>query len=101
MADNILSTIKRIVQETVRAMVLSDNIIGTVVSTDPLRVRISDKITLEKTHFYILKNAIGVFPVSTTQGNGNCTHSLKIGSKVILNRCLGGEKYVILGELVG
>lgn len=98
--SNILSTMRRIAQETVKSMTPSDNIIGTVVSANPLKVRISEKITLEEVHFYKLKSAVGTYPVYVGNSSGVCKHTLNVGAKVILNRCFGGEKYVILGELI-
>lgn len=100
MADNILMTIKKIIKETVESMVLSDNIVGTVISTNPLKIRINEKMVLEEVHFYKLKSAIGDYPVSGPNITGTCHHRLKVGSRVLLNRCYGGEKYVVLGELI-
>lgn len=97
---NILDTIKKISMDTYNSMTPSDVIIGRVVSLSPLKIRISDKITLEEAHFYKLKSAIGTYPVTTSAGSGTCTHSLDKGDNVLLLRCHGGERYVILGELI-
>ncbi len=98
--SNIVSTIKKLVVETVKSMDLGDNIIGTVVSTKPLKISINEKMTLEEIHFYKLRSAIGSYPVLYKDGTGLCKHELKKGSKVVLSKCVGGEKYVILGELI-
>lgn len=102
--SNLLTTMKKIVHDTVKSMILSDNLIGTVVSVNPLKIAISEKIVLEEVHFLKLKNVIGDFPVEVRSNEGmwrgECKHRLKKGSKVVLNRSLGGEQYVILGELI-
>lgn len=114
--SNLLMTIKRIVHDTVKSMVMCDNLIGTVVSESPLKISINEKMILEDVHFIKLKNAIGNFPVEEVEvegvlhhegthtikskGKGVCKHRLKKGSKVVLSRCFGGEQYVILGELI-
>lgn len=98
--SNLLMTIKRIVYETVKSMVMCDNLIGTVVSESPLRISINEKMILEEIHFMKLRSATGEYPVTTSTGTGTCTHRLKKGAKVVLSRCYGGEQYVVLGELI-
>ena len=88
MADNLLTTIKRIIHDTVKSMVMCDNLIGTVVSTSPLKIAINEKMVLEEIHFIKLKHAF------------DDKQKIKKGTKVVLSRCLGGEQYVILGELI-
>ena len=88
MADNLLMTLKKIVNNTVKSMVMCDNLIGTVVSTSPLKIAINEKMVLEEIHFIKLKHAF--------DNKGK----IKKGTKVVLSRCLGGEQYVILGELI-
>lgn len=97
---NLLDTIKKICVETVKSMSPTDNIIGTVVSLNPLKIQISQKIILEEVNFMKLRSAVGTFPVTTPQGNGTCHHNLKVGSKVILSQCMGGNQFVVLGELI-
>ena len=107
----ILTTIKKIVHTTVKSMVMCDNLIGTVVSESPLKISINEKMILEDVHFLKLKSAVGDFPVEVEgvlnhegihniKSKGIIKHRIKIGTKVVLSRCFGGEQYVILGELI-
>lgn len=73
---------KKAAAETYYNMIPSDNILGTVVSIEPLRIRITEKITLERVNLIKLKS------------------DYMLNSTVVLNRCQGGDKYVILGELI-
>lgn len=109
--SNLLMTIKRIVHDTVKSMVMCDNLIGTVLSESPLKISINEKMVLEDVHFLKLKNSFGDFPVEVEgvlnhegthniKSKGLCKHRLKKGTKVVLSRCFGGEQYVILGELI-
>ncbi|WAW15460.1 DUF2577 family protein [Peptostreptococcus equinus] len=79
---NLLQLIKKASAETFYSMAPCDNIIGTVVSVKPLRIKITEKITLEKVNLLKLKS------------------DYILNSTVVLSRCQGGDKYVILGELI-
>lgn len=97
--SNIITTMKEIVYKTVENMPSADFITGTVVKTNPLNIKINDKITLQPVHLYVLRGAIGKYPVSTSNGNGVALHSLKVGDMVALGKCQGGESYIVLGEV--
>lgn len=90
---------KEIVYKTVENMPSADFITGTVVKTNPLNIKINDRITLQPVHLYVLRSAIGKYPVNTSNGNGVALHSLKVGDMVALGKCQGGESYVVLGEV--
>ena len=96
---NIITTLKEIVYKTVENMPSADFITGTVVKTNPLNIKINDRITLQPVHLYVLKSAVGQFPVTTTNGTGHSIHSLKVGDMVALGKCQGGESYIVLGEV--
>ena len=96
---NIISIIKEIVYKTVDNMQLPDFITGEVVSINPLNIKINEKIVLQPVHLYVLKSAIGKYPVNITNGNGVAIHKLKEGDIVALGKCNGGEKYIVFGEV--
>lgn len=93
-------TIKKAVHTTVSNMPLADFKTGVVVSTSPLRIRISDRITLEEVHLYVLKSAEGKYSVNVGGASGVAMHTLKENDMVMLGRLDGGEKFVVLGQVI-
>lgn len=94
--SNIIQVIKEIVFKTINNMQLPDFLTGTVISVDPLNIRISSKITLKPIHLYVLRSAKGIY--QTSEGK-SVIHTLKVGDMVALGKFKGGEKYLVLGEV--
>ena len=99
--NRLIKLIKKIALQTYNSIVPCNFLIGTVVNINPIKIKISDKIVLEEIHLYILDNAEGTFKTDmTVEGinyKGNCKHELTEGARVVLGRCMGGTKYVLLG----
>ena len=94
--SNIIQVIKEIVFKTINNMQLPEFLTGTVVSTEPLNIKISSKITLKPIHLYVLRSAKGNYQ---TNDGKVVTHTLKVGDMVALGKFKGGEKYLVLGEV--
>ncbi|SES68433.1 DUF2577 domain-containing protein [[Clostridium] polysaccharolyticum] len=85
MANNLTQLIKKCAMEAFRASKPSDYIVGKVVSLLPLKVQVSQQITLDE-DFLLVTN---------TANNIICT-----GDKVLMIRKAGGKQYVIVDKVV-
>jgi len=83
MAD-LVTMVKRIVQNVLEAYQLTDYAPGTVLSIAPLRVQLNEKIILEPINL-----------LCTSE-----TPTLAEGDKVIMLKVQRGQKYIILGKAV-
>lgn len=76
---------------------------GTVVSANPLKISLEQKLTLDSTHL-ILTNNVKDFEVEMTvdgvRKKYTVHNQLKNGDKVILFRQQGGQKFVVLDKVV-
>lgn len=84
--DNLIQLIKRIALDAVKSSKPCDIITGIVEKSDPLEIKISEKVTLDRDFFYMTK---------TTMECG-----LKKGDKVAIMRANGGQKYFVLDKVV-
>lgn len=123
-AQNLVMLIKQAAVEAVNAKDPMSLKIGEVVSTSPLKISINQKITIPASQL-LLTNAVRDYTVYETVdhitgtasgGSGEAafaSHShtykgkkkftvhlgLKTGEKVILVRCDGGQKFIVLDRL--
>lgn len=123
-AQNLVMLIKQAAVEAVNAKDPMSLKIGEVVSTSPLKISINQKITIPASQL-LLTNAVRDYTVYETVdhitgtasgGSGEAafaSHShiykgkkkftvhlgLKTGEKVILLRCDGGQKFIVLDRL--
>lgn len=123
-AQNLVMLIKQAAVEAVNAKDPMSLKIGEVVSTSPLKISINQKITIPASQL-LLTNAVRDYTVyetvdhttaATSGGSGEAafaSHShaykgkkrftvhlgLKTGEKVILVRCDGGQKFIVLDRL--
>lgn len=79
---NLVQLIRRIADDTVTYMKPSDWYIGKITSVDPLKIKIGRSIVLTKDFF------------TTTETF--CERKIKKGTKVLMIRKWGGQKYVII-----
>lgn len=95
--------------------------IGLVENTNPLSIRISDKIALDTERLILTKNVknhlitaeVNHYTGYTDCGDGSHSHSysgtkkyfvkngLQKGDSVLLIRCEGGQRYIVLERLGG
>lgn len=87
MANDSLSTlIKRLAVAAVEQKQLSTFIVGNVVSTNPLKIKINQKLFIDKEFFTMTQTAK--------------TAALKKGDKVALIRAYGGQSYLLIDKVV-
>lgn len=84
--SNLPQLIKKLALDAVQASKPCDIVTGVVADTDPLKIKISDKVTLDR-DFFIL-----------TQRTREA--ELKKGDEIVLLRADGGQKYLILDKVV-
>ena len=104
-AIEILRIVKKAAVEAVQATKPMAHTLGTVEQINPLSVRINQKLILSAEHL-ILTDAVRDFTVTVTNED-NVLHShtrytvhqaLSVGETILLLRCDGGQKYIILGR---
>ncbi len=78
--------IKQTAVEAMKQMVLSDVIFGTIVQMNPIQIRISDKLIINKPNIAISKTAYD--------------YPLEVGDTVILIRKLEGQLFVVIDKVV-
>lgn len=81
--DDLLNVIKQAAMDAVNASKPTDGIEAEIISLEPLKIKVDQKLTLTKEFLTITNEMEG---------------KLKKG-KVMLLRLQGGQKYVILGTL--
>lgn len=123
-AQKLVMLIKQAAVEAVNAKDPMSLKIGEVISAKPLKISINQKITIPASQL-MLTNAVRDYTVymtvdhsteSTSGGSGEAAFSshshkytgkkkytvhnaLKVGEKVILLRCDGGQKFIVLDRL--
>ncbi len=74
----------QVVQNYLKTVQLSQIVIGTLVSVDPVEIKISDKVILtKKNKLYILSESLLDKP----------------GKKLLMLKNLGGQEFIILSEV--
>lgn len=112
--SNLLQVIKRIVKETVDAEKPSDYTFGTVVSANPLQIKISNTLTLDEDFLDLSRNVTDFeteVTISPDYGWSCCTpepsrrkikvhNSLKVGERVAMLRKRRGKRYLVIDRVV-
>ena len=101
--NGFLSNVKRAAVEAVKAGKPFAFCLGIVTETEPLRIQIDQKLELSASQL-ILTNAVRNYTVrveSVSDGEKEffVRLALKTGEQVLLLRCDGGQKYIILDRL--
>lgn len=86
MTTNLAQTIKRAAMDAVRASKPCDILTGTITSVSPLKIKISQKVTLD-----------GDFLI-VTETFDKKTH--KTGDKVMLIQGMGAQRYLVIDKVV-
>lgn len=84
MADtaDLYTIVQEAVSRIINASKLTEPTVGNVVSTNPLSVKITDKITLPRGNLILVKGL-----------------NLEVGDSVLIIRAAGGQKYYVIGEV--
>lgn len=86
MASSLNQLIKQIAKDEREASNPCNVIIGSVVGGSPLRINISDKITIDEDFLYVSKTVKDM--------------DLLAGDKLILVRVQGGQRYAVIDKVV-
>ena len=86
MATNLTQTIKKAAMDAVRASKPCDILTGTITSINPLKIKISQRVTLESDFFDVTET----FDKKTR----------KTGDKVVLIQGAGAQRYLIIDKVV-
>lgn len=102
--SNWVQMIKRVAMDAVRAAKLSDYQIATVISTDPLTVKLSNEVTLDADFLQLTRSVTNhecTLECGGVQQAYEVKNALKTGEKVLMLRKTGGQKYMIIDRVVG
>lgn len=100
---NMIQIIKQAAIEAVEASKPTKFIFGTVSSSQPLKIKIDQKITLTE-EFLVLSRNVTDYETEEAIENGErrkvtVYNSLQTGEKVLLLREQGGQSYVVLDRV--
>lgn len=122
MADsNLLQVIKRIVKETTDAQKPCDYLVGTVISETPLKIKVSNSITVDSdfldlsrnvTDFetsisiydefdWTIENAGRIHNITVAEKKVKVRNGLKAGEKVLMIQKAKGKRYAVIDRVVG
>lgn len=119
--NKLVDTFKTLVTDTMNAYVMSDIVIGEVISTSPYQIQVDPKIIIPESNLVFTKNTtdwtaeISVDHVTENRAGGGgyaefASHnhdyvgrkkflihnSLQVGDKAILIQESGGQRYIVL-----
>lgn len=119
--NKLVDTFKTLVTDTMNAYVMSDIVIGEVISTSPYQIQVDPKIIIPESNLVFTKNTtdwtaeISVDHVTENRSGGGgyaefASHnhdyvgrkkflihnSLQVGDKAILIQESGGQRYIVL-----
>jgi hypothetical protein len=98
-ANDLLKLIKKTAMEAFYASKPADIVFGKVISTSPLKIKIDQKLILTSGQLVLSQNVTD-FRLSVTKdgAKNDCVvhNALKVNDEVILLRCSGGQKYIVM-----
>ena len=95
-AAEFVKIIKKAAVEAVEAEKPAGIYFGPVTSVNPLRIRVEQKMTLEKEQLVLTRNV-----TDYETEDGSVQNALKQGEEVILFRMQGGQRYVVTDRIGG
>ena len=97
--DPLLKVIKQGGVDAMNAASPADFMGGTVVSTSPLKIKIDQKMTLGTAQLQLTRN-VTKYTVRMNGTDVEIDNSLKSGDAVILAKCQGGQRYIVIDKVV-
>lgn len=96
-------------------------VVGTVLSEDPLKIKVSEKVVVEKDRLYLTKNVtdhkimanVNHYTDMASCGDGSHRHTysgtkeflvknaLKKDDEVLMLKCFGGQKFIVMEKVGG
>ena len=89
--SSIVQLIKQMAVEAVKASRPCDYIVGNVIGTDPLKIKVSNSLVID----YVQEVGEGV-----AKKNVKIYNSLKEGDSVLMFRKAGGQEYIVVDRMV-
>ena len=100
---DLVTLIKRAALDAVKAQNPSGVYFGRVISSNPLEIRLSQKIDLDKDMLILPQNLTDYEADITIEGSRrSCTihNALKKGDIVVMIRVQGGQRYLVIDRVV-
>ena len=104
MAEDLLGVLQTIMQNTVKGLKLTDLCFGTVATASPLSVTLESTMQSLPAAVLILCDAVKARSVTITDSDGDTatvqlSEALRAGERVIMLRCAGGQRFVVLSRV--
>lgn len=100
---NLIELIKKAALDAVEASKPCTVVYGKVISVNPLKINVEQKLTLTKAQLIMTRNATDFKTNMTINHNTEevtVHNSLVVGDKVLLLRLQGGQQYIVWDRLV-
>lgn len=102
---SLVQLIKRAAMEAFAASRPCDAIVGTVVNTGPLEIKISQNLTIDNEFLVLTRNVTDYVAAMEADNmekrNFKVFNGLKKDEKVLLIRKPGGQRYIVTDRVVG
>lgn len=107
--NEMIRAVKRAAIDAVNAQKPCNVFFGTVTKADPLEILVEQKMTLTAAQLVLSRNVtkheieVEFTPEEGLKGKKKLTlhNELKIGEKVLLLRCAGGQSFVVIDRVGG
>ena len=101
----IIDIIRNIASDTAKNTVSNVVVFGNVVSSSPLIIEIDSGIRLTEDFIYITNNVCEYNVEVYVNTHGTCSgkttnNKLKVGDSVVLLKCFGGQRFVVIGKCI-
>jgi hypothetical protein len=101
---DLLQVINQVIQNNTEAQKLTDLAIGTVTSTDPLKIQTRVEMPPLPAEVLLLTDAVkerveDVLDGDTVIGTVTVQHGLETGDKVLMLRVLKGQQFIVLSKV--
>ena len=104
MAEDLLGVLQTITQNNVKGLKLTDLCFGTVAAESPLSVTLESTMQSLPADVLVLCDAVKARSVAITDSDGDTatvqlSEALRAGERVIMLRCAGGQRFVVLSRV--
>ena len=100
--SSIVQLIKQMAVEAVKASRPCDYIVGNVIGTEPLKIKVSNALVIED-DFLIKTRNVTDYVQEVGEGeakkNVKIYNSLKVGESVLMFRRAGGQEYIVVDRM--
>jgi len=100
--SELVGILQQIVQNTVKAMRMTDKAVGTVISVSPLKVQLDMTMQPIPECALLVTSAVKERIVEVKGGAGGTVlvhEGLKVGDRVLMLRVQNGQQYIILSKV--